>query len=260
MFDHSRIGYAGIRSGFYSAAFMLQRVLADRLDVDPTEIEIADVRKCQLDEDVYTAELILTDELPNGSGFVRHLYDNIETILNECVNAQPEDTYLGNIHSEAHRISCNDACYDCLKVFRNMNYHGLLDWRLGVSILRSLQNPNYVAGADGLFDGYLELRDWPNEARRLRDSFASSFDFKVIDEFNLPAVLSTRTGNSHVIIIHPMWDCHIDENGNLELPEDAWISERIFEIIQHVGGTDGIKFIDTFNIHRRPGWCYQKLF
>lgn len=260
MFDHSRIGYAGIRSGFYSAAFMLQRVLADRLDVDPTEIEIADVRKWQIDDDAYTAELILTDELPNGSGFVRHLYDNIEMILDECVNVQPEKTYLGNIHSEEHRANCNDACYDCLKVFRNMNYHGLLDWRLGLSILRSLQDPDYVAGADGRFDEHIELQDWPNETRRLRDSFASSINFEIRDEFDLPAVLSNRNRSSHVIIIHPMWDCHIDDNGNLEMPEDTWISEQIFEIIQRVGGTDGIKFIDTFNLHRRPGWCYQKLF
>lgn len=33
----------GVRSGYYSLAFLLQRILADKLDVDPMEIEIADI-------------------------------------------------------------------------------------------------------------------------------------------------------------------------------------------------------------------------
>lgn len=41
----SSLNFAGIRSAFYSAAFLLQRVIADKLDVDPVEIEIADIRK-----------------------------------------------------------------------------------------------------------------------------------------------------------------------------------------------------------------------
>jgi hypothetical protein len=40
----------GVRSGYYSAAFLLQRILADKLDVDPTEIVIAVIVKRELVE------------------------------------------------------------------------------------------------------------------------------------------------------------------------------------------------------------------
>src|SRR5690606_3771625 len=73
----------GVRSGYYSAAFFLQRILADKLDVDPTEIEIADNSMKELEDGRRIAEIILTDELPNGSGFVRYLYNNLANILLE---------------------------------------------------------------------------------------------------------------------------------------------------------------------------------
>ncbi len=180
------LNYAGIRSAFYSAAFILQRVIADKLDVDPVEIEIADIRRVTSENGQNTAEIILTDELPNGSGFVRKLFDEIDQIITECVEpisareAFPLSSYLLSIQSEKHQ-SCKDACYDCLKVFRNMNYHGLLDWRLGIALLRVLANPTYQAGADGKFNDFYELNGWQNETIHLARNFAASFDFDVVD-------------------------------------------------------------------------------
>lgn len=262
MFDQaSSLNYAGIRSAFYSASFLLQRVVADKLDVDPIEIEIADIRRVISENNKNTAEIILTDELPNGSGFVRHLFNNIEGIINEIITPQGGNTYLGNIHSESHKQSCKDACYDCLKVFRNINYHGLLDWRLGVAFMQVLANRNYLAGADGQFNGFLELEGWPEDSLRLRDSFAESFDFDVLEGFELPAVLVSKTRTYYVIIIHPFWNCRINENGIPDIPDNTWLAERIFEIYQLAQKNNGvIRFVDTFNLHRRPGWCYQKLF
>lgn len=262
MFDQvSSLNYAGIRSAFYSAAFLLQRVIADKLDVDPVEIEIADIRKVSSGNGRVTAEIILTDELPNGSGFVRHLFNNINEIIQEVITPQKGITYLGNIHSESHRQTCKDACYDCLKVFRNMNYHGLLDWRLGIALMRVLANKDYLAGADGQFNGFLELEGWPEDVKKLRDSFAESFEFDVLEEFELPAVLVSKTRKFFVIIIHPFWNCKVNNDGLPDVPDNTWLAERIFEIYQKAQENNGvIRFVDTFNLHRRPGWCYQKLF
>lgn len=257
----SSLNYAGIRSAFYSAAFLLQRVIADKLDVDPVEIEIADIRKVTSENGRDTAEIILTDELPNGSGFVRYLFNNIAEVILETITPQEGVSYLGNIHSESHRQNCKDACYDCLKVFRNMNYHGLLDWRLGIALMRVLVNRNYLAGADGQFNGFIELEGWPEDALRLRDSFAESFEFDVLEEFDLPAVLVSKTRTYYVIIIHPFWNCKVNDNGMPDVPDNTWLAERVFEIYQKAQENNGaIRFVDTFNLHRRPGWCYQKLF
>ncbi|MBK8380602.1 MAG: DUF1998 domain-containing protein [Ignavibacteria bacterium] len=127
-----KVKWSSLRLLFSS--FLLQRILADKLDVDPTEIEIADISTKKLDDgtDRRVAEIILTDELPNGSGFVRYLYNNFQNILAEAMIPPDPTTYLGKIHSATHQHSCKDACYDCLKVYRNMNYHSLLDWKLGL--------------------------------------------------------------------------------------------------------------------------------
>ncbi len=262
MYDNiSSSNHAGIRSAFYSAAFLLQRIIADQLDVDPVEIEIADIRKISLESGRNTAEIILTDELQNGSGFVRHLFNNISDITRKTITTQDDEGYLAQIHSDTHRENCKDACYDCLKVFRNMNYHGLLDWRLGIALIRVLTNKNYTAGVNGQFNEFIELEGWASDAIRLRNSFAESFNFEILEGIKLPAVLVSKTKAFYIIIIHPFWNCKVNDNGIPDIPDGTWLAEGVYEVYQEAQKNKGIiKFVDTFNLHRRPGWCYQKLF
>jgi DEAD/DEAH box helicase domain-containing protein len=259
----------GVRAGFYSSAFLLQRVLADTLDVDPTEIEIADITKIEIDDIIKknVAEIILTDELPNGSGFVRKLYEEFEFMLDEALEPKSIDTYIKRIHSEEHENRCYDACYDCLKVYRNMNWHSLLDWRLGLGILRIFKDKNYKSGADGVFDE-IEIRNWLEFATTLRDQFVESFFVKegcpkedyIIDFNGLPAIKHGAIKNGRrkiILIVHPFW--------KLENPEeDAWYTNRISEAhdyIQSKGGSieDDFECLDTFNLQRRIGWCFEKI-
>jgi Lhr-like helicase len=254
---HVKAQSNGVRSGYYSAAFLLQRILADKLDVDPTEIEIADISMKELEDGRRIAEIILTDELPNGSGFVRYLYNNLVNILSESINPSISNSYLGKIHSETHQGKCDDACYDCLKVFRNMNYHGLLDWRLGLSMLRVMNDSTFVCGADGNFN-FVELKNWLDFARKLRDSFFFSFysnsNTAVRAEVKgLPIIKMGNRQRNVVIFIHPFWNLR-------NFTEANWLAEIYNEIKEHTESNGGkISIIDTFNLHRRPGWCYDKL-
>lgn len=247
----------GVRSGYYSAAFLLQRILADKLDVDPTEIEIADISMKELEDGRRIAEIILTDELPNGSGFVRYLYNNLANILSESINPSNANSYLGKIHSQTHQGKCDDACYDCLKVFRNMNYHSLLDWRLGLSMLRVMNDSTFVCGADGNFN-FIELQNWLDFAKQLRDSFFFSFysnsNTAVRTEVNgLPIIKMGNRQRNVVMIIHPFWNMR-------NFTEANWLAEIYNDIKEHTESNGGkISIIDTFNLHRRPGWCYEKL-
>jgi ATP-dependent helicase YprA (DUF1998 family) len=259
----------GVRAGFYSSAFLLQRVLADTLDVDPTEIEIADITKREIEDVVKknVAEIILTDELPNGSGFVRKLYEEFESMLGEALQPKSVDTYIKRIHSTEHQDRCNDACYDCLKIYRNMNWHSLLDWRLGLGILRIFKDKNYKSGADGIFEE-IEIKNWLTFATTLRDQFVESFFVKegnprseyIIDFNGLPAIKhgSLRNGRRKIIlIVHPFW--------KLENPEeDAWYTDRISEAHEYIlskGGNveEDFECLDTFNLQRRIGWCFEKI-
>lgn len=251
---HVKAQSNGVRSGYYSAAFLLQRILADRLDVDPTEIEIADISMKLLEDGTNRkiAEIILTDELPNGSGFVRHLYNNFQSVLAETMNPSNTNSYLGKIHSQTHQKKCNDACYDCLKVYRNMNYHSLLDWRLGISMLRIMNGSNFVCGTDGNFN-FVELHDWLAFATELRNSFAQSFGFSSTEEINsLPIIKFGRNQKHIIMIVHPFWW--------MDIRVDNWLGEIKAEIDEYTTQSGGrISIIDTFNLHRRPGWCYEKL-
>lgn len=255
--SHVKAQSNGVRSGYYSAAFLLQRILADKLDVDPTEIEIADISMKELEDGRRIAEIILTDELPNGSGFVRYLYNNLAIILSESINPSNANSYLGKIHSQTHQGKCDDACYDCLKVFRNMNYHSLLDWRLGLSMLRVMNDSTFVCGADGNFN-FIELQNWLDFAKQLRDSFFFSFysnsNTAVRTEVNgLPIIKMGNRQRNVVMIIHPFWNMR-------NFTEANWLAEIYNEIKEHTESNGGkISIIDTFNLHRRPGWCYEKL-
>ncbi|MCX6173990.1 MAG: DEAD/DEAH box helicase [Ignavibacteriales bacterium] len=258
---HIKAQSNGVRSGYYSAAFLLQRILADKLDVDPTEIEIADISMKTLDDgtDRKIAEIILTDELPNGSGFVRYLYNNFQNILDEAINPLDPNNYLGKIHTHAHQYGCKDACYDCLKVYRNMNYHSLLDWRLGLAMMRVMSDSTYVCGTDGNFNDYIELRDWLVFATELRDSFFSSFysNSETAERgeiHGLPVIFFYGKNKRNVImIVHPFWDLR-------NIREANWLAETKAEIDEYTSSRNGtVSIVDTFNLHRRPGWCYEKL-
>jgi DEAD/DEAH box helicase domain-containing protein len=250
---HVKAQSNGVRSGYYSAAFLLQRILADKLDVDPTEIEIADISMKELYDGRKIAEIILTDELQNGSGFVRYLYNNLANILSESIIPSNANSYLGKIHSQTHQGKCDDACYDCLKVFRNMNYHSLLDWRLGLSMLRVMNDSTFFCGADGNFN-FVELQNWFTSATDLRNSFAQSFGFSNTDEINgLPIIKFGRNQRNVIMIVHPFWNMR-------NFTEANWLAEIYNEIKEHTESNKGkISIIDTFNLHRRPGWCYEKL-
>lgn len=252
---HVKAQSNGVRSGYYSAAFLLQRILADKLDVDPTEIEIADISMKVLEDGTNRriAEIILADELPNGSGFVRFLYDYFANLLSEAINPSNTNSYLGKIHSQTHQDKCDDACYDCLKVFRNMNYHSLLDWRLGLSVLRIMNNSNFVCGADGNFN-FVELQNWLAFAKELRNGFAQSFGFSHTAEIKgLPIIKFGRNQRNVIMIVHPFWDLR-------NIREANWLAEIKAEVDEYVDQSGGnISIIDTFNLHRRPGWCYERL-
>jgi len=82
----------------------------------------------------------------------------------------------------------------------------------------------------------------------------------MIDFNGLPAIKhgSIRNGRRKIIlIVHPFW--------RLENPEeDAWYTNRISEAhdyIQGKGGSieDDFECLDTFNLQRRIGWCFEKI-
>ncbi|HHX70185.1 MAG TPA: DEAD/DEAH box helicase [Gallicola sp.] len=245
---------ASSKGAFYSAAFLLQRTLAHDLDVDPEEIEIAAIESYNLPEkegvkNRSSASIVLTDELPNGSGFVQQLYEEFDKYLNLCINPEPEmPEHIYNYSIITNQESF-DAGYADLKNYRNMNFHPLLDWRLAVGLLRVLSDPNYFSGLKESDYKHPELTNWLEFSKSLAYKMANNFEnIKYMQFDKLHGFCIADTYN--VIITHPFW------NYSTHQPNEE---VNILTSAMCTTGLENLYFIDTFNLHRRPGFCYGEI-
>ncbi|GAG72336.1 unnamed protein product, partial [marine sediment metagenome] len=136
---------------------------------------------------------------------------------------------------------CGSACYDCLMVYRNMTYHGLLDWRLAISYLKAILVSNYRAGLDNDFSSP-ELQGWIELATKVRDNFIHYFGYKPITFSKLPGF---EAGKRIYMVVHPLWD---------KKSPSGIFAEAVAE-----AGNNIYRYINTFNLLRRPGWCRREV-
>lgn len=221
--DESKCNVPAVRAAFYSAAFLLQRALADRLDVQPEEIEISEKKS---DNCPYPV-IYLSDALPNGAGIVSHLTreGRLEQIIEEIVSFKTD--FMKSLLAEDHRKSCRTACQNCLLSYSNRGYHHVLDWRMGVGILRLMMDPEYDFGFSAADRSrYPELSDYDDlivaAARK------ASVDLRPGEWFTLVQTGEDELGDEEVqvgkVFYHPLWDkvktmekAALDENVGLEL-------------------------------------------
>ena len=195
---------SAIRAAFFSAAFLLQRALADKLDVQPDEIEICE--KIEAGSDY--PSIYLSDALPNGAGIVSHLYEDgkLEELIRSIINfdsfdgkkTSKEKSFMQSIISTEHRKNCMTACQKCILTYNNRGYHHVLDWRLGVGILRLMLDPNYDFGFDLTSrKQYEELADLDYIIQECAKKFNLSSD--------KPGQNYWINDDKCICIYHPLW-------------------------------------------------------
>jgi Lhr-like helicase len=233
---------SAVKAAFYTAAFIVRSVVAEELDIDPEELDVSGLRQFELENGEKVGEIVISDRLPNGSGFTAWFAQHWQEILPGIVNADPHsNTFAGSLISPQHSHDCDSSCYNCLRQYRNMNYHGLLDWRLGLSLLRVLASSNFQCGLDEDFSAP-DLEHWLETAVKLRDTFCASFSSSSPRQFGfLPGF---EVGDKRVIIVHPLWN----RKNPIGLLADAIATVEA-----------DTQILDTFNLLRRPSWCYQSL-
>ena len=231
-----------VRAAYYSAAFILRSLAAEMLDTDPDEFEVSNVRQVELASGQRVGEIVLSDHLANGSGYIAWVRDNWDDVLALATSdGEPENTFIGALTSASHRQNCESAGYDCLRQYRNMRFHGLLDWRLGLSLLRSMSDDTLSCGLDHHFFTS-DLDGWQDFAHERRDVFCSTFGCTPYDFGPLPGFV---VGTHQVLLVHPLWDTQIPQ-GLLAEAHSAATSPAP-------------KHLDTFNLLRRESWSYQSL-
>ena len=234
---------AALRAAYYSAAFILRAVAADNLDIDPEELDISAVRRVERSPGVYSGEIVIGDRLANGAGFAEQIYHQWRHLLDLVVDAHSGDqTVAGALISHEHRAKCDSSCPDCLRQYRNMSFHGLLDWRLGLSLIRILSDESHQCGLNGDFSTP-DMLEWRELANDLRDAFCQTFGCMPVSYGELPGF---EVGARKVVLVHPLWNT----GSSMGLLAEAAATVPADVHLQHV---------DTFNVQRRMSRVYQEL-
>jgi Lhr-like helicase len=235
-----------IRAAAISATQLLIQRAALELDIAPEEFEALEPRARR-----GLPLLQVADFLVNGAGFSRRLADvehglPLATRLMESMVFDERDALTSAYFTDRHPAQCARSCYRCLQRYNNRGYHGLLDWRLGLSFLRCLLDERWQAGLDGAWSSSPELCDWPRLAQesaeelRRMDPGRRTVDRR--GPLGLPVV--RRRDGSRVqgfLIVHPFW----------RLDSDSLQRSNLGETIRLMN-VDEVFFIDTFEIARRP--------
>ncbi|WP_102959330.1 DEAD/DEAH box helicase [Mangrovicella endophytica] len=240
-FGDRRPELTSIRAAAISATQMMVQRAALDLDVAPEEFEILAPRSASGPDGSMRPFLQIADSLANGSGFCRHLQTGasavpllIRSILSDR-KAWPRKALEAKSDAHDHRKSCDTSCYLCLQRYDNRNYHGLLDWRLGISYLRAFSDAGFMCGLDGRFSEYFELEDWPRMAAAMADeveSYVPGRRRRAIGKLDLPGFTLDRNGKRWAVVVHPLWSLE-GLRERLHFPED-------------------VALVDTFELARRP--------
>lgn len=91
------------------------------LDINRSDIRGCVTGKCQI---------VLYDDTPGGSGFVKHVYENLEMVI-----AKAKEKVNGN-------CGCTEetSCYGCLRNYGNQFFHDVLSRRVACRYLDWLLN------------------------------------------------------------------------------------------------------------------------
>ena len=250
--EHVRSRWQGVRAAALSATFMTVGRAALELDIAPEELAVLEPRLFGRPHPLPLLQI--TDELVNGAGFCRILSDPVpgETaprIMSYIRSMlQDEAAYPRAQFEDLDHRDCGTACYRCLLRYGNQHYHGLLDWRLGLTYLRALVDPTFTCGLDGNFvvpglDRHLE--DAERLAREMKDGFEG--EAKVFADGLVPAFKLKRgrgLWTPWVLVAHPLWKW--DAN---TLPADTILAQADEEAAADSGGPT--LCWDTFNLERR---------
>ena len=144
-------GYApAIKAAYYSAATLIQHYFADEMDIEPDEIEIS----VQIQSGKVVA--YLSDKLENGAGFVKTLCSpgasgkmHLREIMEDLVNPISTNHYVRSLYSDTHKENCKTSCRTCLNTYNNQGLHHVLDWRLGIDLIKLMLDKNYDMGLYG---------------------------------------------------------------------------------------------------------------
>lgn len=182
------------RAAWYSFGFLLRAVAAKLLDVDVNELDVG--LRIFAQGGTPRAEVFISDSLENGAGYSTYLATDAK--LRELFDAIGSDDDPDTLawkwarHQQAGK-PCDSSCYDCLRDYSNMAFHGLLDWRLALDLA------DLAAGRP------LQEDRWLANAKAFRDQLCTGFNWIPMEFSDVQAMQRGATGDL-VLLVHPLWN------------------------------------------------------
>jgi hypothetical protein len=192
----------GVRAALYSFGFLLRAAAADRLDIHEREINVG-LRVLRDPTGAVAGQVFLSDSLENGAGYASMLGQPSESeALLQYIVGQSSPAFYGFLVSALHAgpgsNACTTSCPDCLRDFFNLQYHSVLDWRLGLDVARLALDP--AAPIDFTVPYWQGL-----DASAAGPYFAAMPGWQ---QMTLGGLQAGRRGNRVEIIAHPLWNSH----------------------------------------------------
>jgi hypothetical protein len=197
------------------------------LDIDFQELQ-AGMRSVKFNDQV-TGQVFLCDALENGAGYCSYLAksEQFRHLLRQGDYNHPHSIARRWLN-EDHQKDCDTSCNLCLRDYRNLAYHGILDWRLALDMARLL------AYHDSLIDLHTPWGDFPNPWQRLIEGENAPIPntLKLLG-YGEPLQFGSLIGFKHqgrnrkniLILRHPLW--------NNDHPE--WINASSIALSQYSG-------------------------
>ncbi|MGE0818215.1 MAG: DEAD/DEAH box helicase [Candidatus Nanopelagicales bacterium] len=218
----------GRRAAWFSLAFLLRRVAAMHLDVQPSEFSAG--IHVGVRGGTSTVWAFLADTLENGAGFSTHLgaADEFPQFLARLRR------HIETLRKPEHAEACSGSCYSCLRDYSNMTYHALLDWRLAVDLLDAVEGSRPdIANAT---------------TRSIINGWASAYGGHVTTSAAVPWVEVVRQGKRGVVVPR-----HVLEG--YETGVGAVVTPRVAEAVasaEVASNADAVVVVDTFTLERTP--------
>lgn len=232
-----------VRAAAISATELVVQRAALELDIAPEEFDNLAPNILKSPEGDLLPYLQIADALPNGSGFCRHLSSEKAPVTKLIRSIIEDDAKWPRkaVSADDHPERCETSCYRCLQRYNNRNFHGLLDWRLGLAYLRAIMDPSYDCGFAGDYTAF-EVTAWEANAKRLADQTGTFIPGNKVSTVNGRADIPMFTLDSRQslwgVIVHPLWN-----------------QERLFS---NLGLDSRYVAIDSFELARRPLHVLQR--
>lgn len=217
---------SAVRAAFLSLANLIRRQACLALDIESDELNVG--VRLVAGEDGRYFEIYLTDTLENGAGYCAYLGDPVnfqELILQPLLPGG--DAYRRLVD---HGAGCDSSCYDCLRDYGNAGEHALLDWRLGLDLLRLACDTDPQPPTLGDY--------WQPVVRVASQALQSALPGSSIQTVGeLTGIV--RDGFVHCLLTHPLWPIYHDSAwraaDELGISVNRLPTANVFDAVRRLG-------------------------